>query len=295
MQSVSAVKSPANAYQEEAVTLGGMSQNNDPQSPGQGSQGYGPPPSYGPSAHGPQGGQQPPFGGQPGRPGYGQPGPPPGGPGYPPPGQPGYGPPPGAYAPPPGGKPEIRPRLVWIFLSWLVFVASIAVFVFGTASSVESIGSDVAPATTFRSGEAETLTLDPAVKPVLYASATSQVNFQCEAQDASGGPVALTKPGFNASFTHDGRLWEYVFDIGVTSPGQYTITCRAPEGADIVFGIGKPFTAEQLGSTFGSILVYVGLMLVTFLVAVLVTIIVLVRRSRARRRLAGQWQPYGGR
>ncbi|MEV5409473.1 hypothetical protein AB0K60_11640 [Thermopolyspora sp. NPDC052614] len=272
-----------------------MSQSNDPRPQGQGPQGYGrPESSFGP----PQDATRPLDPQRHGSPGQSQPGPP--GQPYGPPGTPPYAPqsaygappPPGGYGPP-GGKPEIRPRRIWILLSWLAFVASIIVLVYGTYSAVGTVAEDVAPPSSFRSGEVKTLTLNPQDRPVLYVSATSQVNVRCEAASATGAEVALTKPGYTASITAGGRIWEHIFDIGITQAGSYQVRCTAPEGADVAFGVGKPITSERAVNAAGSILLYIGLIFVTFIVAVVVTVIVLVRRSRAKRRLAGPWQPYG--
>lgn len=180
---------------------------------------------------------------------------------------------------------------MWILFAWLGFAAAIVILILGTTASVSAIGEEAAPPRTFAGGETVSIALRPEDKPVLYASTSGPVRFRCEATTASGGRVALTRPGYNVTFTADGRIWEYIFDIGVTAPGDYRITCQAPESSDIVFGVGKQFGGEQIAQTAGHILLYIGLVFVAFVAAVVVTVLVLVRRSRARRRLAGGWAP----
>ncbi|GGM66465.1 hypothetical protein GCM10010106_10650 [Thermopolyspora flexuosa] len=300
-----------------------MSQSNDPRPEGQapGPQGYGGPPpgpASGPapqppqpgpppgSPYGPPPGSPPGFPSQPGSPHGSAPGPqqvpPPGAhhaPPYPPPSPgappPGYGPPPGGPGAPPPPPAAVGPRRVWILLAWLAFVASVVLGFMGVFSTVESVGEEAAPPRHFRSGEPATFEASPEDRPVLYASTSRPVNFVCEATTASGQGVPLTKPGYTMTFTAGGRVWEHVFDIGVTQPGTYRIVCEAPASSDVVFGVGKQFTSDQAASTVGGVLLWFALMFVTFAVAVVVTVLVLVRRSRARRRLAGPWPPYGGR
>jgi len=171
-------------------------------------------------------------------------------------------------------------------------VASLVIAYFGLFQTVDSVATEAAPPQPFRSGETATLRLTPEDKPVLYASTTAQVRFTCEATTASGGKVALTRPGYKVNFTAGGRIWEYIFDIGVTRPDTYRITCEAPPSSDIVFGVGRQFGGEQVAETAGGILLYVGLVFLAFVVAVVVSVLVPVLRARNRRRLAGTLPPH---
>jgi hypothetical protein len=186
---------------------------------------------------------------------------------------------------------------VWILLAWVGFAASLVIAYFGLFHTVESGVTEAAPPRTFASGETATFELTPEDRPVLYASTTGLVNFTCEATTASGGPVALTRPGYRVSFTAGDRIWEYIFDIGVTAPGTYRITCQAPASSDIVFGVGRQYGGEQVAETAGGILLYAGLVFLAFVAAIVVTVLVPVLRRRNRRRLAGTLPPYppGGR
>jgi len=281
-----------------------MSQSNDPRPEGQvpGPHGPGGPPPGPVSGPGPQPAPPgpppgpapaPPQGPAPG-PGQGVPPGAPPAPPYPPP--PGYGAPPSGQAPPQPGA--AGPRRLWILLAWLAFAASVAAGFLGMTGAVESVGEEAAPPREFRSGAPFTFDASPEDRPVLYASTTQPVNFVCEATTAAGQGVPLTKPGYTMTITAGGRMWEHVFDIGVTRPGTYRIVCQAPATSDVVFGVGKQFTPQEAATTAGEMLLWFGLMFVTFVVAVVVTVLVPVFRRRARRRLAGPagpWPPYGGR
>jgi hypothetical protein len=210
--------------------------------------------------------------------------------GYGPPpvyGPPGYGPPPGYQQPPAGlgyGPPAgpIRPRLLWVWLTWVLFVALAVIgtilFVGGLISTV----GDAAPSTTFASGEDVVVRLDPADKPAIYATSGSATNVNCQifARETAEG-LSLTQPGGNVTVTVNGTRWEQVFRIGVPRPDEYRIICEGP-GAR--FGVGKDLAA---GKVAGAAIIWIVLPAIGFVAAVVTTIVVLVKRSNARKRLHG--------
>jgi hypothetical protein len=268
------------------------------------SQAYGPPPEAGhsfgetpqPSPHGPpqqyaqqqQYGQAPPFDqhGHPqqGQPQYGQPQPPQ----YPP--QYGQQPP---YAPygqqpqvgqpgqPPKGSKNLRPQLRWIAVAWgvaaLCIVAGVVLFVSGLLSSVDN----VAPTRTFAAGEQVTVALDPAQSPVLYLASRTRVRYECQiANGAKLLPVSGTQ-----NLTVGGTQWQQILRINAPAAGNYQIACTATGGAGVQFGVGRDISTA-VGGVLGGVAVLVAVPGLGILAAIIVTIVVLVRRSRQRKRLA---------
>lgn len=257
---------------------------------------YGGAPSYGtPVQGGPPGAIPPRAPG--GLPSYG-------GPGGPPPGSPGYGPPshgappPGAPRSPhgPGARPTpgpVRPRVLWIVLAWIIAVVCSGIGVAGFAGGLFKTIDDAAPTQTFQSGGSVSAALDPAEKPVLYASASGPTDVTCLARDSAGQKASLTRPMAAQTVTAYGRTWELLFDIGVAKAGTYTITCRAEEGGQALFGVGRSLTASA-GALAGGVASLILIPLAGFVLAVVTTIVVLVKRNRARRRpaspgYAGGW------
>lgn len=239
-------------------------------------------------------GQAPPYGQQgpqQGQPQYGQPQPPP----YPqaPPPQYGQQPP---YAPygqqpqfgqqypgsrPPDGSKNLRPHLRWIAVAWgvavLCVVAGVVLFVSGLLSSVDN----VAPTRTFAAGEQVTVALDPAQSPVLYLASRTRVRYECQiANGARLLPVSGTQ-----TLTVNGTQWQQILRIAAPSAGNYQITCTVTEGATARFGIGRDISTA-VGGVLGGVAVLVAVPGLGILAAIIVTIVVLVRRSRQRKRLA---------
>nr|BFE87988.1 hypothetical protein GCM10020093_105890 [Planobispora longispora] len=94
----------------------------------------------------------------------------------------------------------------------------------------------------------------------------------------------------------DGVTWEMGLRIDAKQGGEHKIVCDVADGATAKFGIGKEVAAESL---VGSALLLIGVPAVGILLAIVVTIVVLVKRSGARKRAAaasaGAWgSPYGG-
>jgi hypothetical protein len=274
---------------------GGQGYGNQPGGPP-----YGPPPG-GQGYGGRPGGQG--YGNQPGgygAPGYGPPpggpsfGPPPGGQGY---GAPSYGAPQSPYGAPPPSSGAVRPRLLWVVLAWVVAVVCVGVGIAGFTGGLFKTLNDAAPSKTFQSGGSTVATVDPADKPALYASSSGPANVTCVAENtATGAKAKLTNPTTAQTVTAGGRVWELLFDIGVPATGEYTFTCQAQEGKQVAFGVGKSVTANA-GALAGGVLALILVPLAGFLLALIVTIVVLVRRSRFRKRnvatppYAGGWQP----
>ena len=264
-------------------------------SPGETPQSFpnGPPQQYPP----PQYGQAPPYGQQlsgpqQGQPQYGQPQPPP----YPqaPPPQYGqqspyapYGQQPqfGQYPPrsrPPDGSKNLRPHLRWIAVAWgvavLLRVAGVVLFVSGLLSSVDN----VAPTRTFAAGERSPWPLDPAPEP---ACSTSPAAPGCATSARSPTGRGSCPSAGTQNLTVNGTQWQQILRIAAPSAGNYPITCTVTEGATARFGVGRDISTA-VGGVLGGVALLVAVPGVGVLAAIIVTIVVLVRRSRQRKRLA---------
>lgn len=241
--------------------------------------GHAPDPAYGQAP--PQGGpayeQAAPVGGQ----AYGQPEYGAGQPGYGA-GQPGYG-----GAAPLGARPDaklVKPPLWWIGAGWAVavvcVVAGVALFMTGVLGTV----GEVAPSRTFAAGESVTVALDPADRPAVYIDSPTRVHYQCM---ISGGPgqARLVNTATNQTVTQGSTRWQLILLVNAPAAGDYRLTCATQEAADARFGVGRDLAAAAGGLAGG----VAALLLVPgagLLIGIVVTVVVLVRRSGSRKRLA---------
>ncbi|HYH32760.1 MAG TPA: hypothetical protein VD903_20495 [Pseudonocardia sp.] len=216
---------------------------------------------------------------------------------FPPPGRAPY--PPRTYSPPPArshapvgpahrfGPPapevRIRPRAVWIALSWLLFallvVAGVATVV------VDLMGQEVpaGPERVFAGGEVVEVALDPADQPVLYAVMPGPGSVRCRPVGPAADGLRLDPTTTEWSVTAQGREWHAAFHVLPAARGTYRIEC---EGAATAFGIGGKAPAAPSG---GAVLALLLLPLIGFVTAVTTTIVVLARRRGAQDRLFAPW------
>ncbi|GGO66251.1 YccF domain-containing protein [Nonomuraea cavernae] len=245
------------------------------QAPQYGQPSYGDQPQYGPPSYGQPSGEQPRYG----QPQYG--GPPP------PQGEQPYLPGPFSGSPQfagPVDPKQVRPKLWWIAAGWGValvcVLAGAVLFVTGIFSTV----SHLAPTTTFAAGESVTVPINPADKPVIYLASTARVHYTCQ---ISGGPAParLANTAANQTVTVGSTRWELILVINAPAQGDYQLTCATQEQADARFGVGRD-ASSAVGGLVGGVAALLLIPGLGLLVGVVVTIVVLVRRSGSRKRLA---------
>ncbi|MFI7032699.1 hypothetical protein ACIBK1_28620 [Microbispora rosea] len=186
------------------------------------------------------------------------------------------------FPPPYAGSRPVRPRLLWVFLSWALFVVLLVAGVGGFAGGLFSTLGDAAPATIFSGGQSVSVALDPADRPAIYAAVDQPTDVRCQLGDGTDSRVRLTRPAISQTFTLNGTTWELLFEAGVPEAGTYPLAC---EGDGVRFGVGKQL-ADAAGLLVGGTVALLTLPTVGFLAALIVTIVVLARRSAARRRRA---------
>jgi hypothetical protein len=159
-------------------------------------------------------------------------------------------------------------------------VAGVVLFMTGVRGTV----GDVAPTRTFAAGESVTVALDPAERPAVYIDSPTRVHYQCM---ISGGPgqARLVNTAANQTITQGSTRWQLILLVNAPSAGDYRLTCATQEAADARFGVGRD-PAGAAGGLAGGVAALLILPGAGILVGIVVTAVVLVRRSRSRRRLA---------
>ncbi|WP_449060230.1 hypothetical protein [Planomonospora algeriensis] len=200
---------------------------------------------------------------------------------------PGYGAP---QAPPP--KAKAGPSVGWIVGAWLLAVVSVIAGIAISVGGILSFANDAAPPASYGPGEVFTVELDPAESPALYVSAAQGTKFQCGFQEGTQGRLenSLVQTTVTGS---DGIPWELAFRIGVDQAGEYKLACSVEDGGQARFGVGRELAADALVGGVVALFLIPGL---GVLLAIVVTIVVLVKRSRARKLAAAPapvWGPTG--
>lgn len=159
-------------------------------------------------------------------------------------------------------------------------IAGVVIFVGGLVNSV----SELAPKKTFAPGESITLTVDPADKPAVYIANDTPVTYECQISGGSG-QAKLAKTAGSQTLTVGSVVWEQILVINVPAKGDYQLTCTNQETATVRYGVGKPVTSAAGGLVGGTAALFLipgaGL-----LVGIAGTVVILMRRGSARKRLA---------
>ncbi|MBG0815990.1 hypothetical protein [Planomonospora sp. ID82291] len=210
-------------------------------------------------------------------------------------GAPSYGYAPPGYGAPQGPPPKAKagPSIGWIVGAWLLAVVSVIAGIAVFAGGILSTVSDAAPSASHGPGEVFTVELDPAESPALYVSAAQGTKFQCGFQEGSQGRLENSSVRTTVAGS-DGIPWELAFRIGVDQAGEYKLGCSVEEGGQARFGVGREVAADALVGGVAAFFLIPGF---GVLLAIVVTIVVLVKRSRARKleaaAPAGAWGPGG--
>lgn len=195
---------------------------------------------------------------------------------------------PGPYGAQQFGQPPdprlLRPPLWWIAAGWGVALVCALIGGLVFAQGVAGTVNDVAPATTFVSGERVSVTLDPADRPAVYLSSSTRVHYACQISGGSG-QARLSNTQTTQTVTQGGTQWQLVLLINVPEAGDYDLTCETQEPAGARFGVGRDL-ASAAGGLAGGVAALLLIPGAGILVGVVVTVVVLVRRSGHRRRLA---------
>ncbi|MET7460483.1 hypothetical protein [Nonomuraea sp. NPDC005501] len=225
---------------------------------------------YQPGPYGSPSGEQGPYGGRPLTGPYG-------GPPLPVSGMYAGGP---LYAPRADPK-LLRPPLWWVWAAWglalVCVVAGVALFAGGVADTARS----ALPTRTFGSGETVTVNVDPADEPVVYLASASPVQYTCSAGGA--GKALLARMPGSMTVTQGSTTWRAILALNVPKAGGYQLKCDTAAGSGARFAVGP---AVDAGGLLGGVAALFLLPGAGVLVAVVLTVVVLARRSGHRRRLA---------
>ncbi|MET7329959.1 hypothetical protein [Nonomuraea sp. NPDC005650] len=156
-------------------------------------------------------------------------------------------------------------------------IVGVVLFTTGIVSSV----SNIAPSRTFASGESVTVPIDPANKPAVYLSSDTAVHYECQISNGA----RLARSTGTQTVTSGSVTWEQILVINAPTKGDYQLSCTTQEQADVRYGVGRELTSAA-GGIAGGVLALLLIPGAGLLVAIVGTVVVLVRRSGARKRLA---------
>ena len=230
----------------------------------------------------PPGGYPPPGPGAAGPGGSGSPSSGPGGPGGPGGSGPGSYPPPGSYAPAAKSRSKWR-WLVWYGLGVLLLVAGVVSIVLGVSSfsgAVNSLARVPLPS-------GGTVTLNHVGSNVIYYESSTgapapQSAIRIRIIPASPGAEVtdLRASGSSSNYTLNSRHGVAVFTVRVVHPGRFTVAASSPGG--VLNGGRLAIGGSVAGHLLVGLLLGILLILAGLAVLVVTTIVLVIKRIRAR-------------
>jgi hypothetical protein len=198
------------------------------------------------------------------------------------------------YPPPPVHPSELRPRR-----GWYVFAAAFATimialgvggFAWGIVTAIRSaeVGQQFVP------GQAVTVPMAPTPRAAIYIQVAGQQGSTPPADCRILGPTG-TSPDLSPSTTAftttlNGISWRQLYVVHVSQSADYTVVCSSSQATR--FAVGRQVAVGALvGGILGGIAALLILPGAGTLVAVIIAVVVGVRRGNHRRFLISQRYP----
>ncbi|MQA07983.1 MAG: hypothetical protein GEU98_05390 [Pseudonocardiaceae bacterium] len=182
----------------------------------------------------------------------------------------------------------IKPTRLWFLVAGAIFVAGA---VLATVFLAQAFSSFPKPAGELRSGESQTVHLDE--EGITILTDRLAVNGRCTVTDSAGSEVPLTRPSTTETVRIGGTTWRVQLRSNEpVPPGDYQVECRASNDS-VLFAAGPH---KSVFGVAGRVLLAAGAGFLGFVIALVITIVVAVKRRNNKRRMQygayGQPRPY---
>lgn len=182
-------------------------------------------------------------------------------------------------------KPGLAPAILIPLAIWVVFSVVATVFLVRGFQSYDDIIDDFARV---ESGQPATVDLRSSggyrvwiERPVLDDDVRPPTTVTVEAADGTEVPVEREYSS-TLSYNNGGDDGQAVHTFNIDEPGEYTITATAIDGQPARFAIGKGNPVSEAGK---GLALFFGIGIVGFLIALILLIVMLVKRGRSKKRI----------
>jgi hypothetical protein len=197
-----------------------------------------------------------------------------------------------AYPQAPGGvAPQKKPSKTGIIWAIVIFAVTAIVGIVMIVLSIGTIASAIDDLQQVDAGETKELTLTPGDQYIFVGADSRRdlLDVRVTIDDPDGNSLR-PRSGNDYSSNNNGEQFESIGYIDVQTTGTYTVTVEGPPGSSV--RIGEIPIGRFLGLLIGGIVIGA----LGFIVALVVLIVALVRRSRVKKenRLAAWGPPQHG-
>ena len=181
---------------------------------------------------------------------------------------------------------SLRPRRRWFVVAGVIAFVGIVIGSVIFVVGLLSILNKAKPVATFGSGQTVTVSLVASPRPAIYTSVPGFSSGTCTVTSSSGQAVTLAPVSGAETLSFGSQRWQVTYHIKVPASGEYRVSCT---GSAALYAVGTPPSAARLVGVILALILIPGL---AILVAIVITIVVAVRRARFRRNLmAGAGPP----
>jgi hypothetical protein len=192
---------------------------------------------------------------------------------------------------------RLTPSRWYYVLAALVFVAGWVLFALFLFKSLSGMGAKlqqaVAPGETdltFREPGNYTIFYEyhSVIGDKVYSTDESLSGLTCAlVSKARNSKIALSPSSMNSTYEFGGRSGRSIFDFRIDQPGVYALSAGYPQGQpgpEVVLAVGKGFTTGLFATILGALALVFGSMGI----AVAITLLTLLKRSKNKKLMAGQ-------
>lgn len=189
----------------------------------------------------------------------------------------------------------VTPSAKWFILPAVILVAGVAAFVLllfaGLMGLTDGLTQVVVP------GEAEITLSEPGTYTIfheyrsvvggkVYSTTSGISGLQCKiVSKKTGAERPLSQSSASMTYELGSRCGASVLECEITTPGVYEFSAQYSEGQsgpDVVLAIGRGFMKKLMLTIFGGL----GSLFGSFIAAVLVTVLIAVKRQKTKKRQA---------
>jgi hypothetical protein len=192
---------------------------------------------------------------------------------------------------------EITPSRKYYVLAGMVFVAGWVLFAWFLVKGLSGMGAKlqqvVAP------GETNLTLREPGNYTVfyeyhsvigdkVYSTEESISGLACTlVSKAKDSKISISPTSSNSTYEFGGRSGRSIFVFRIDQPGVYALSATYPQGQqgpEVVLAVGKDFTTGIFTTVLGALAMLFG----SIATAVAITLVTLIKRSKAEKLLASQ-------
>jgi hypothetical protein len=192
---------------------------------------------------------------------------------------------------------RFTPSRGYYVLAGLVFVAGWVLFAWFLFKSLSGMGAKLQQVVV--PGEKELTLREPGnytifyeyhsvIGDKVYSTEESLSGLACVlVSKAKNSEIALLPSSMNSTYEFGGRSGRSIFDFKIGQPGVYALSAGYPQGQqgpEVVLAVGKDFTTGLFATILGALALVFGSMGI----AVAITLVTLLKRSKKKKLMASQ-------